>query len=201
MKRSGEVRRGTAVDFFRARRGFAGLLFLVVASSLAFAQANNTEVRFLHDSGKKEWCAFSKAAAWTASVDESQSTTVGALIFSNGHVSQIGVTTENDLSAGDWIVYDRYFLDDRGQITKLSRLINVLPGNQSVSETYSISGGKAIKTVTTAKDLDSGKPLASPRPLWRPILSVKTATKDFPFSALLGLPDLTTTAKSCVADP
>jgi hypothetical protein len=83
-------------------------------------------------------------------------------------------------------------------IVKLSRMVNVLPGDRSVVQDFSISGGKVAKTGTVTKQLSTGKPLSSPESVWLPDLAIKTATKMFPFFALLGHSALRTSGKSCV---
>jgi hypothetical protein len=121
------------------------------------------------------------------------------LAYSNDHLSKIDVTETDE--SGDWTVYDRYFVDDHGQLVKLSRLLNVLPGDRSVSQTFSISNGKATKIATTEKQLSTGKPVTPPKGDWLPDVPIETATKMFPFSALLRRPGLRTSSKSCVKVP
>jgi hypothetical protein len=77
-------------------------------------------------------------------------------------------------------------------------MIDVLPGDRTVSLTYSISNGKGKKNTTSEKQLSTGKPLTSPKSVWLPDLPIKTETKQFPFFGLLGRSELTKSSKSCV---
>jgi hypothetical protein len=125
--------------------------------------------------------------------------TVATLSYSNDHLLQIDVTETDE--SGDWTVYDHYFLNDGGEIVKLSRMINILPGDRSVLQIFSMSDGKATKTATTEKELSTGRLLRSPKSVWLPKLPIRTGTKLFPFSALLGRPGLTTSSKLCAQSP
>jgi hypothetical protein len=90
--------------------------------------------------------------------------TVGALNYSGDHLLQIDVTETDE--SGDWTVYDHYVLDDRRQVIRLSRTINVLPEDRSVLQTFSISDGHATRTATTEKRLSTGELRSSPRSAW-----------------------------------
>jgi len=179
---------------------------MTVAGVLLFFQPVNTsgqaktaKVFLLEDTGNKQWCAYNKEATWNTAVQDAGAMTVGTLSYSNHHLLRIDVTESGE--SGDWTVYDHYFLDHRGEVVKLSRMINVLPGDRSVLQTFSIGDGKAKKTATTEKQLSTGKVLTSPEPIWLPDLPIRTGAKLFPFSSLLGYPTLTTSSKSCVQIP
>ena len=120
---------------------------------------------------------------------------VGMLSYFDGRLTQID-ETETDES-GDWMVFDNYFLDDQGQIVKLTRLINVLPGDRSVQQMFAINDGRANKTATTEKLLSTGKRLRTPNQEWLPDLPIRIGTKFFPFHRLLELPGLTDKAQVC----
>ena len=122
--------------------------------------------------------------------------TVATLIFSNHHLSRINITETDE--SGDWTVYDHYSVDQHGEIVKLSRMINVLPGDRSVLQTFWISAGKAKQGTMSEKQLSTGRLLSSPKSVWLPELPIKTATSQFPFSRLLILPDLIAKSKCCV---
>src|SRR5690348_1708228 len=128
---------------------------LMLLCAHGIAQKKASKVFFLKNSETNQWCAFNKEAKWNATAQHTCAMTVGTLGYSKDHLSQIDVT-ETDQS-GDWTVYDRYFLDARGRIVKLSRLVNVLPGDWSVLQTFSISDAKARKIGTTMKQLSTGK--------------------------------------------
>lgn len=183
-------------------RYFAATLLgisLLFQPDFAPAQAKPSKVFLLEDAGNSQWCSYTTESVWKAKVEEVGAMTVGTLAYSNDHLSQIDVTETDE--SGDWTVYDHYFFDDHGQLVKLSRLLNVLPGDRSVSQTFSIRNGKATQTATSEKQLSTGKSVTSPTADWLPDVSIETATKMFPFSALLSRPGLRTTPKSCVKVP
>ena len=181
--------------FFRDGSIMAAV-FLLLQHSPVSGQANEKKFSFLENAGKKEWCAFSNEAAWKAAVQAAGSMRVGTLVYSSDHLSQIYVTEQGE--SGDWTVYDHYFFDDHGQLVELSRMINVLPGDRSVLQLFSISNGKAEKTETTAKQLSTGKPLTAPKRIWFPKLPIETSAKAFPFSALFEIRGIKTL--SCVRE-
>jgi hypothetical protein len=173
---------------------------LLFQSGFASAQANASKVFLLEDAGNNQWCSYNTEPTWKVRVQEVGAMAVATLTYSNDHLSQIAVTETDE--SGDWMVYDRYFLDEHGQLVKLSRLLNVLPGDRSVSQTFSISNGKATKTATSEKQLSTGKSVTSSTAEdWLPDVSIETAAKMFPFSALLSRPGLRTSPKSCVKIP
>jgi hypothetical protein len=174
-------------------------LFLLFQAGFVSAQAKASKVFLLEDAGNNQWCSYTTESTWKAKVQEVGATTVGTLAYSKDHLSQIDVTETDE--SGDWTVYDHYFFDDHGQLVKLSRLLNVLPGDRSVSQTFSISNGQATQIATSEKQLSTGKPVTSPTADWLPDVSIETATKMFPFSALLSRPGLRTSPKSCVKVP
>ena len=169
---------------------------LLFQAGFAPGQTKASKVFLLEDAPNNQWCSYTTESTWKAKVQEVGAMSVGTLAYSNDHLSQIDVTETDE--SGDWTVYDHYFFDDHGQLVKLSRLLNVLPGDRSVSQTFSISNGKATQTATSEKQLSTGKPVTSPTADWLPDVSIETSTKMFPFSALLSRPGLRTSPKSCV---
>lgn len=172
------------------------LLALQPASVLA--QDGIREVHFLRDTRSHQWCAYAKLSTWHAAVQGANSAVVGTLKYSKGRLSQVDVTEVGE--SGDWMVYDHYVLDSRGRIRKLSRLTNVLPGDRSVFETFSIGGGKAEKVSEVQKRLSTGRVIAFPTSIWLPEVPVVTSTNLFAFSDLLNVPTLRTSEKACVPD-
>jgi hypothetical protein len=122
--------------------------------------------------------------------------TAATLLYWNDHLTQIDVTETDETS--DWTAYDSYFLDGHGQLVKLSRLLSVLPSDRSVSQTFSISNGKATRTASSEKRLSTGKAVTSPAADWLTDLPIKTGTSMFQLSPLLGSPGLRKSQKSCV---
>ena len=174
-------------------------LSLLFQSGFASAQTKASKVFLLEDAGNNEWCSYLSELTWKAKVQELGAMTVGTLIYSNDRLAQIDVTETDE--SGDWMVYDHYFLDDHGQIVKLARLLNVLPGDRSVAQTFLIRKGKATKTAMSEKQLSSGKPVTAPAADWLPEVAIETEPKLFPFAALLRRPGLRTSPRSCVKVP
>jgi hypothetical protein len=181
--------------FATALLGFS----LFFQSGFASAQVKASMVFLLEDAGNNQWCSYLTESTWKAKVQRVGAMTVGTLAYSNDRLSQIDVTGTDE--SGDWTVYDHYFFDDHGQLVKLTRLLNVLPGDRSVSQTFLISNGKATKTATSEKHLSTGKPVATSTADWLPDVALETDKKMFPFSALLSRPELRTSRKSCVKVP
>jgi hypothetical protein len=169
--------------------------FLLFQPGFAPAQTKVSKVFLLEDAGNNQWCSYLSEPKWKTKVQEAGAMMVGKLIYSNDHLSEIDVTETDE--SGDWTVYDHYFLDGHG-IAKLIRLLNALPGDRSVSQTFSISNGKAEKTATSEKQLSNGKPVTKPAGDWLPDVAIRTAPKMFPFAALLSRPEVRSSPKSCV---
>jgi hypothetical protein len=183
-------------------KSFAAILvgfLLLFQPGFASAQVKASKVFLLEDAGNNQWCSYTTEATWKTKVQEVGAMTVGTLAYSNDHLSQIDVTETDE--SGDWTVYDHYFFDDHGRIVKLTRLLNVLPGDRSVSQTFSISNGKAEKTATSEKQLSNGKPVTSPAGDWLPDVAIQTEPKMFPFAALVSRPGVRTSPRSCVKVP
>jgi len=132
--------------------GFAGVLLLSQLGR-ASAQAKAAKAFLLEDASSNQWCAYAKEADWNAAVQDAGAMTVAPLTYSDDHLLQIDVTETDE--TGDWTVYDHFFLDDRGRIVRLSRLINVLPGDRSVLQEFSISDGRANRTAITETQLST----------------------------------------------
>jgi hypothetical protein len=175
---------------------FVGLLFSLLQGPSVSGQKGPREIPYLEDARSRQWCAFDTQSEWQAAVNNTRSMRVGTLIYPDGLLSEIHFNQEDE--AGDYIVYDDYFVDARGSIVKLSRKINILPGRRSVVQVFSVMNGKAKKTGETATDLSTGEPLISPRPIWLPNLPIHTSIRAFPFSELVGKPGLTNSTKTCV---
>jgi len=185
----------------RSKVSVANALFVLVIifllqNGLVAAQKKAGKVTLLEDTAGHQWCAYNKESAWQKAVQETGAMTVGTLSFSNDQLSRIDVTETDE--SGDWTVYDHYRLDHANKIVRLERMINVLPGDRSVVQTFSISEDRAKKIQTESKQLSTGKILNDPKPIWLPQLAIRTELSQFPFSALITLPNLRTWEKSCV---
>ena len=83
---------------------------------------------------------------------------VGTVEFSGTRISRIRVTTPDDPGAGDWMMFDVYSVDANGKLRSLERTTNVLPGNISQLEVWSIDKGQAVRKSSVTRDLDTLKP-------------------------------------------
>lgn len=173
----------------------ATCLFITILQTIACAQGKMSTVFLLEDAKSNEWCAFKTEALWQTAVQNSGSLTVGKLVYSDNHLFEIDMTQAAE--SGDWIIYDRYFLNTSKQVVKLRRTINILPGDRSVSERFSLANGKARKIQVSSKQLSTGKLLKSPKPIWLPELPINTTTKMFPFASLLDHIDIAMDNKVC----
>jgi hypothetical protein len=168
----------------------------VLEPTFIFAQAKTSRLFLLEDTQKKQWCSFNDEARWTALVQSLSAENVATLTYSNDSLIEIHVTQTDQ--TGDWTVFDSYSIDSHANLAKLSRLINVLPGDWSVRQTFSIEGGKATKTASTVKRLSTGEIVSSPKIDWLPDLSIITKLNLFPFSGLLHRPGLRESNENCV---
>lgn len=170
---------------------------LIFQSGCVWGQQKASKLFFLEDTENGQWCAFDKEPAWNKSVQATEAMTVGALTYVNGHLSRIDVTEAGE--SGDWIVYDNYFIDEKGLVTRLSRLINTLPDDRSVSQEFLIHKGTPIKTKVSERELGSGKLLTPSEPAWLPDIPIRTELQQFPFSGLVARPDMDANGRACIA--
>lgn len=169
---------------------------LISQSVFAWGQQKASKLFLLEATTSGEWCAFAKEPVWNDAAQMTEATTVGSLTYSNDRLSKIDVTEASE--SGDWIVYDNYFIDEKGLVTRLSRLINSMTYDMSVSQEFSIHKGVPIKTKVVEKELESGKLLSSPESVWLPEIPIRTELKQFPFSGLLARPDIRVQSKACI---
>lgn len=168
-------------------------------SGVAAAQTKVSTVFLLEDAGHAQWCSYTTEATWKAIVQKVAATTVGTLTYANGRLSQVEVTETGE--SGDWTVYDQYFFDGQGHVLRLSRFMNYLPGDRSISQVYSISDGKATRTASSEKSLRTGEPVTAATADGLPNLPIATTPEMFPFSALLRRADLRTSPRACERMP
>jgi hypothetical protein len=74
------------------------------------------------------------------------------------------------------MMFDVYTADANGSLRSLERTINVLPGNISQLEMWSIVRGKAVKKSSVTRDLDTLKPKQGEKE-WVPDLPVFTSRR------------------------
>lgn len=149
----------------------------------------------MEDTRSHKWCAYYREADWNSAVQEAGAMTVGTVTYADDHPSEIDVSETDE--TGDWTVYDHYFLNQHAEMATLSRMINVLPGDRSVLQKFSLKDGKTEQISTTQKELSTGNALTSPTKVWLPELAITKDIKLFPFFGLLQRPDLRTSSKSC----
>jgi hypothetical protein len=172
------------------------LLSLPIGSSVD-AQSKTTKIFFLEDIHHKEWCAYANESIWKSSVDSLGAMTVGSLNYEKDQLAVVDVTEGDE--AGDWMVYDHYTVDPRGEPLRDERKNNILPGRRSVEETYVIQNGKATRQSSSVRSLTTGGSLSDPEQ-WLPKVPVITHAKDFPFAALIvqKYPEAFSHGKVCV---
>ena len=159
------------------------LTFGLGLSPAGIAQSAAKKIFALQDDEHQQWCAFTTESAWKSRVDALSAIRVATVEYLDDRPSTISITEEDE--AGDWIVYDRYSLDRRGAIQKLSRTTNVLPGDRSVTEEFLIRNGKANKQATTYKSLSTGTAAVGPGTARLPDVPVLTSVQPFPLVSLL----------------
>jgi|SRR4051812_28044827 hypothetical protein len=160
----------------------AVLLCVVIGVAQSGRSAGLT-VYLLEDAQAQQWCAYTDQTAWKSSVDSLQALDVATVEYRNEHSSTVNFTQEDE--AGDWIVYDRYSLDQNGQPKRLHRKINILPGDLNVEQVIQIQNGTTKKVSTVRRRLSTGKVLEKSSDVWLPQLPIIKNTKGFPFSSLL----------------
>lgn len=168
--------------------------------SSAIGQGASRKVFLLQDPQQHQWCAYTQESQWTSDVKSADSLTIATVEYSGGHISKIDLT-END-EAGDWVVYDHYSTDGRGQLHQLKRTVNILPGDRTEDVTYLIQNGKARSLTHKVRSLSTKEPLAAKnREEWLPKVLIVKRLEDFPFFPLLSkTPTLRPNGKVCLAE-
>jgi len=156
--------------------------FLLGPGGLAQSESKK-KLYLLEDTAGRRWCGFGRESTWRAEVQSLSAMLVSTVEYLNGHIAVVSVTEEDE--TGDWIVYDRYSLDESGALRKLHRTISVLPGDRTQKEVFLIHDGRATKQSTSSLRLSTGKP-TTPSQDWLPDVPVITNIQDFPFSPLIG---------------
>jgi hypothetical protein len=178
------------------------LLALLAASNCGFAQTADTKLYLLHDEARHQWCSYTSEGAWEKERDSIGTGEVGALEYSGGDLAEIDATYSDE--TGDWIVYDRYFVEPSGKIARLERKSNILPGDRSVEEVFVIASGKAQRQSIETRSLVTGEPKTSPdEETWLPKIQIVTRVQRFPFRALVRLKYSpgSSKEKSCISEP
>jgi len=176
------------------------ILYLLLPALSARSPVQSRTVYLLDDAVHHQWCLFASELPWRSAVRAASATRVATAEYDQEHVISLNVTEED--GAGDWTVYDRYSLDRSGKLQMLRRTINVLPGERSVEQLYSIRSGKVVLVHRTVRDLSTGRP-ASLSGTWLPKLPITTKLAPFPFYSLLNRGPLGpgSTGPACVHTP
>lgn len=160
------------------------ILFAALLRQTAFPQTTTQKLFLLKDTSRHEWCAYGSESEWTDKVQAVNADVVGMVEFSESKISRVDVTRQDE--TGDWVVFDHYTVSNDGQIVKLSRTINVLPGDITVDEGYLIEGGKARKQSDTVRRLSTKEALPKGTTLdWLPRVPVTVRIEAFPFASLI----------------
>jgi hypothetical protein len=160
------------------------VVFVATSTSFgsgSFAHLPPSRLFLLSDSGRNEWCIFANEQLWRSQVESTGASLVATMDILDGHLKAIDLTTEDE--AGDWMVFDHYTIAVNGDLQDVRRKSNILPGDRSVVETYSIAEGKAKLLSRTTTSLSTGKKLTNPED-WLPEVPITTRINDFPFAPL-----------------
>lgn len=184
--------------FTRFRIASAFVLVFCAASPFLFAQGSRQTIYFYEDPKPTptQWCAVAGKTAWNAALEQTETLNYGALIYTDRRLKEIVWT--QDYESGDGKIIDTYSLDPTGKPVRLSRRINVLPGDRSILQRFSIREGKATKTGETFQQLSTGKPVSGAKFALMPKVAVLTRKKTFPFSGLLSTNPPKIAGRTCV---
>ena len=175
----------------------ASLLLLVgvVPVEARPGQPSAKTLYLLEDDKHDQWCAFREETEWKAEVEALSALVVATANYVDRHLSAVDVTEQDE--AGDWIVYDHYSLDHTGQISKLKRTINLLPGDRSENDVFLMVSGTPKKESAASRKLSTGEPVSG-ADVWLPNVPITTRVEAFPFFPLISSPGTESKAKSCV---
>ena len=164
------------------------LVLTIVAGGMVpnvFSAGENASTLYmLLDDHKNQWCGYHDEKRWRSAIDEIGSMDTASVDFANEHPKTVKITHADEPEAGDWIVYDRYDLDEHGVVRSLERTANVLSGDVSKKEVFEFRDGRFLPKSVVARSLQSGKLIAVPN-VWFPKLPKATGITDLPFGALI----------------
>jgi hypothetical protein len=159
----------------------------------------NQVTYILHDDSQNRWCGYSSKERWTTEFREVEADTLGYVERSQGRISQINL--RETAITGDWVVDDTYTVSATEQLIELNRTVSYFSENEQRRQRFSIRDRKATLIYGEIFDLNTGKPLQSPR------LNTKfdkwpmfVRFSDLPFNALLSrLDEIQNKGISCVS--
>ena len=169
---------------------------LLLQLSTAVAEVEAPRLYLLEVPKTHQWCTYASQSVWNAAVQKTGSAKVAELTFRGDRMSVISITETDE--SGDWMVFDRYLLDELGRPYKLFRTLNVLSGDRSVIEAFSLSEDKVTKLSTRSKQLRTGRNVPPSEDVWLPHIPIARRLNMLPFSDLLTRSDLRQAEKICI---
>jgi len=152
------------------------------------AEQGPATIYLLHDSGKGVWCGYHDEQAWRAAIKKTGAIETGSVDFARNIPKVVKVTTGNKLRASDWVVFDRYYLNDTGLVMGPQRTTNVFADDVSRKEILEArNGGHLALQHVKLFSFATGDPLSRTSATF-PTLPVTTRMVNFPFAALLERP-------------
>lgn len=158
------------------------VLLLLWTGGASSQPSSEDKIQLLENPQNHEWCAYRDESEWMSDVDSLTARNLGRLVYSGGRLKEIFVTQQHETE--DWSVEDRYFVGPQGALERLSRIIEILPGDRRVKEIYLIRGGKALRQTREVRSLSTDKP-ASLGDASLPQVAVKTNALELPFAAFV----------------
>ena len=149
------------------------------------AQESTTTLYLLLDSKKELWYGYRDENAWRASIGEVGAEETASVEFVKGVPKVVRVTEYDDSGVGAWIVFDRYYLNDTGDVLSLQRMTNAFANDVSRREVFEArAGGHLALQHVKLHSVKTDSPIArSDAPF--PKLPMATRVAYFPFGALI----------------
>jgi hypothetical protein len=156
-------------------------------ASFANAQSSTSagdKVSLLENPQTHESCAYRDDSEWMSDVESLIARDLGRLMYSRGVLKEILITHQDE--TGDWSVEDRYTLSGEGSLEKLSRRIEILSGDRSVREVYSMRNGRAVRQSRGLWVISTNRPVSSlGYATVPPQLPIETQLRQLPFAVFI----------------
>ena len=160
------------------------ILTLLAAFLLQAAPvARKTHIYLLKDSPHQQWCSFADRKAWQAWLNDEKNYSLDNAIVDlvDGGISVIKLQQESE--SQDSAIIDTYFLSG-DKVQRLSRRMNVLPGDTTETQIFLIQDGRPKLQSTVIRRLSNGAPLKRSQSMM-PQTEIITSFNGFPFASLL----------------
>jgi len=142
-------------------------------------------IYLLHDADKGVWCGYHDEQAWRTAIKETGAIETASVDFVRNIPKVVKVTAGNKPRASDWVVFDRYYLNDAGLVMGLQRTTNLFADDVSRKEILEArNGGRLALQHVKLFSFQTGDPLSRTNATF-PVLPVTTRMVNFPFSALI----------------